>query len=291
MRVPVLIAALFHVTSCCVVAQQARAVDPTTRQVLERMVNPKWKERRVALNDALTLLISTKQSANDADKLRLGVIQLLTLENKLNKTPTDAAERRLTKDEDVDGPVDTTVPPGTWSEERSDYYADLIGAVANLNDERAIPVLLAAAHTGGMATQGVARFGKKALDPTLEQVKGPDSELAVGALFVILEMLNLRTVSDPDSHLRIKNALRTALVSPDPERRDSAVSAVEHLDDREEFVPILKELAERDPAKLSGQPQYDGSIGDIYFVRLSATRVLQSIAKHERPPARPIQGR
>jgi HEAT repeat protein len=170
------------------------------------------------------------------------------------------------------------------SEEQSEYYARLIGTVAGLRDERAIPALLGAAPTGAMAIQGVARFGKKALDGVLGQVKSHDSELASAAVTVLANMLEFRTVSDPDSHLRIKNALRSALASPDSGLRDSAVFAVEFLDDREEFVPMLKELAEHDPSKLEGQPLYDGTIGDFYYVRTHAKRALRSIANHE-PPA------
>ena len=156
--------------------------------------------------------------------------------------------------------------------------------MAALRDERAIPALLGAAPTGGMATQGVARFGRKALDAVLEQVKSPNSDLASGAIFVLRDMLEFRTVNDPDSHLRIKNALRSALASPDSIVRSSAVGAIEFLDDREEFVAVLKDLAEHDPDKLAGQPLFDGTIGDAYFVRQIAKRLLRSIASHE-PPA------
>jgi hypothetical protein len=255
------------------------------------MTSSKWKERRTAFYGALTLLESGWQNASDADTLRCGLIQLLDRENSLNKPPEELARQRTVPRDDEEEAADKTLPPGTWSEERSDYYADLIGSVADLDDERAIPVLLAAAQTGGMAAQGVARFGITALDPVLEQVRGSDSMLACGAIFVIHEMLKLRTANDAGSQLRIKNALREALSSTDSWRRSYAVSAIEYLDGREEFVPTLKQLAEHDPAKLGGQPLKDGSIGDIYYVRQDARRVLQGIAKHERPPAGPIQGR
>jgi hypothetical protein len=55
------------------------------------------------------------------------------------------------------------------------------------------------------------------------------------------------------------------------------------LDDREEFVPILKDLAERDSYKLAGQPNADGSTADFYAVREHATKLLHKIANHERP--------
>ena len=155
--------------------------------------------------------------------------------------------------------------------------------MADLKDERAIPALLAAAPTGGMAIRGVARFGKKALDAVLDRLRAGMKSLAYGAVFVLAKMLEFRTVSHPDSHLRIKNALRSSLDVAYSNVRFSAVGAIEYLDDREEFVPMLKDLAEHDPYKLAGQPLYDGTIGDAYFVRQIAERVLRSIANHEPP--------
>ncbi len=170
-------------------------------------------------------------------------------------------------------------------EEESDYYSVLIGFVANLNDERAIPALLGAANTGGSATRGVARFGKRALDPTLVQVKSANADLAEGALWVIRDMLEFRLVSDPESHLRIKDALRSALRSSEFGVRVSAMGAIEYLDDRDEFVPLLKEVAEHDPVKIAGQrPDDGGDNGEFYPARFDARRLLRKIANHEQPP-------
>lgn len=239
-----------------------------------------------AFYDALALLESDKRSASEIDRLRRGLIELLTMEIDVAQSPDKLARQSAVT---ADGKrVSSGTPPlGAWSEEHSEYFAELVGSVAALDDERAIPVLLAVATSGGMAAQGVARFGTKALDAVLEQANGPDSKLAEGALFVITQMLNLRTVHDAASLSRIKNALRTALASSDPGRRDSAVYAIEFLADREEFVPMLKQLAEHDPAKLSAQPLNDGSVGDLYFVRYNAKRVLDNIARHEPLPRLP----
>jgi hypothetical protein len=243
-------------------AQQMAVVHPSVSSVLDRMSHPKWTERERAFEDATDLIASGKQTPADIDRLRLGVIQLLATENN-DKVP--AADER-------DG------------EENSEYYASLIGFVANSGDERAIPSLLGATSTGGIAIRGVAQFGKKALGPTLEQVKSRDSKLASGAVFVIREMLQLGTVSDPDSHLQIKNALRFALASSEFVVRLSAIGAIECLDDREEFVPMLKEVAEHDPVKLAGQqPDDGGDNGEFYPARRDARRLLRKIANHESP--------
>jgi hypothetical protein len=243
-------------------AQQMAAVQPTVSSVVDRMNSPRWREREKAFEEATNLVASGKRTPADLDRVRLGVIQLLATENN-DKVP--AADERE-------------------GEENSEYYASLIGFVANLGDERAIPSLLGASSTGGIAIRGVAQFGKKALDPTLEQVKSLDSKLASGAVFVIREMLLMGTVSDPESHLRVKNALRSALASPEFLVRISAIGAIECLDDREEFVPILKEVAEHDPVKLAGQqPDDGGDKGEFYPARRDARRLLRKIANHQSP--------
>jgi hypothetical protein len=260
------------------VAQQASTAHPTVSSVLERMKSPRWAERARASYEAGELLVSTNESPDDVDKLRLGIIQLLIKENNGGlKEPDDGAKQGSTNS---NGTGEANEGDG---EEESDYYSGLIGFVADLNDKRAIPALLGAAGTGGMVTRGVARFGKKALNPTLAQVKSQNSDLANGAVFVILEMLKMHTVGDPDSHLRIKNALRSALASPEYRVRGAAIGAIEYLDDREEFVPILKGIAERDPYRLADQPDNDGKIRDVYFVREHASKLLRKIASHEPP--------
>ena len=283
MRTIVPIGALLIITAGFAVDQRASATDLNVSRALDGMKSTAWAERSKAVDEAAALLASGKSLASDLDDLRLGLIQLLATENKERKPASDAAGQSLANQRTADETEDETALSGTWSEDRSEYYAGLIGTVAGLADERAIPVLLAAASTGGMAIRGVARFGKKALDPVLDQVKSQDSYLASGAVFVLAKMLEFRTVRDPDSHLRIKNSLRWALSSPDGGVRDVAVFAIEYLDDREEFVPILKNLAEHDPYKLGGQPLFDGTVGDLYFVRDHAKRVLRSIANHEPP--------
>lgn len=243
-------------------AQETVSAQPAVSSVLQGMKAPKWTQRQEAFGQAYELLSSGEMTHKDADSLRVGVIQLLLTENGDKTPPGDEGE----------------------GEQRGEFYAGLIDFVGHMGDERAIPALLGACGTGGIATRAIARFGKKALDPTLAQVQGKDPELAAGALFVIRDMLEFGLVSDPQSFLRIRNAVRSSLDAEDPSRRDSAVYLVEYLDDREEFVVKLKGIAEHDPAKLPNQPREDGSVGDFYFVRAHAARVLQQIANHQRPP-------
>lgn len=75
--------------------------------------------------------------------------------------------------------------------------------MAGLNDECAIPAILGAAGTGGIATRALARFGNKALDPVVAQLRSPD----------------------PDSQLAEKSTLRTNfLQNQTPARKRAAES-------------------------------------------------------------------
>jgi hypothetical protein len=243
-------------------AQQTSEAQSTVSNVLSGMKSPKWRQRMQAFGEASDLMASADTDPRDADRLRLGIFQLLAMENGDKAAPADEAE----------------------GEEHGEYHARLIVFVGNLGDERAVPALLGAAGTGGIATRAVARFGKKALDPTLAQVEGKEPNLASDALFVIRDMLEFGLVTDPESRQRIRNAVRSVLSADDADLRDTAVCLVPYLDNREEFAPKLRDIAEHDPAKLPNQPKEDGTVGDFYFVRASAVRVLQQIANHQRPP-------
>lgn len=262
MRATLLALALWFAFLATITAQQPSTVHETVSTALHAMESESWTDRSNALQESTALLASGKQTSDDTDKLRVGLIKLLATEN---------VQTRILPKQDA---------PEEDMEEYSEYYADLVAAVSNLKDERAIPSLLGAAYSGGMATRAIARFGKKALNPVLEQANSRDPNLASGAVFVIREMLKMHTVTDPDSHLRMENALRLALVSPNFGVRDSVLYAIEYLDNRDEFVPMLNDIAEHDPFK---RPDGGGDNGDIYPVRHHARSLLRKIAEHEPP--------
>jgi hypothetical protein len=254
---------LFAVLSS--VAQEGRAVELNVSQALALMKSPTWSDRSKGLEAATRLMSSGKQAPRDTDRIHLGLIQLLAHE-------TSAAKglNVIVADED--------------REDYSNYFGNLIGAVADLKDPQAIPALLGVADTGGIATRGIARFGKAALDPVLQQVKSQDTSFAEGALFVIRDMLEYQTVSDPGSLTRIKNALREALARPDEIVRESAIYAIEYLNGREEFVAALTDIAKNDPSKVDGQSAGDSQDnGEAYPVRRLARSLLSKIANHEPP--------
>lgn len=258
---------LFAIQS--VAGQQMPSASVRVSDALSLTKDSAWSNREAGLNAVAALLDSGKETPADADRLRLGLVQQLERENIVRQNPA------------------TTIP-NDEREYYSNYFADLIGTVADLNDARAIPSLLAVASSGRMATSGIARFGKIALDPVLRQVASQNPALAEGALFVLVDMLEYHTVNDADSLLRIKSALRTALAHPDGIVRVSAIYAIEYLKDREEFVPILTDIANRDPFNLEGQVAADGQDnGEVFPVRRAARSLLARIAKREPPRVQP----
>lgn len=245
-----------------VLSAQETVLHSDVSRALDGMNALTWVLRAKAFRAMPDLVKVATPSAEEADRLKVGLIRLLSTENAAVNAP------------------DTSNQDG--AEEYEEYYASLISAVATLGDKRAVPALLGASPTGGLATRGVARFGDKALGPVVEQVESRDSQLVSGAVDVLREMLKMHTLTDPESHLRVKNALRAALARPEFDVRLSAIDAIEYLDDRDEFVPILQDLAEHDPFKLA-EPSDKGSTVEVFVVRGDAARLLGKIANHETP--------
>ena len=265
----VISASVFLAMTCVAIAQENRS-QPNVSGVLGQMKATTWSQRSDAFDQAVKVLDSAETSPSDVDRLRLGIIQLLVHENNGGlKAPDNVAPEDYNEG---------------YGEDKAEYYAGLISVIAEINDERAIPALLGAAGSGGIATRAVARFGTKALEPALAQVKSQNSALASGALSVIMQMLKLHTISDSDSHLRIKDALKSALVSPDYRTRANAMYPVEYLDDREEFVPILQDIAAHDSYKSPYYVTKEGkTVGGDYSVRRHAQLLLHRIESHEQP--------
>jgi hypothetical protein len=253
---------IFSLLGVLVITYQAMGeVHPNVSSVLTMMQSQTWTERSKGFQVAAELLAS-QPSPTEADQLRLGVIHLLAIENNDKTSVADESE----------------------GEDQSEYYAGLISYVADLKDERAIPALLGAAMTGGMAIRGVSQFGNRAVPHVIAQVRSTDVHLSEGALFVILNMLEFHTVTDSNALQQINATLRTALARPEELIRETAIAAIEYLNDREEFVPMLHNIAERDPYKINGaRPDDDQDHGELFPVRRAARLLLRQIANHEAP--------
>jgi len=84
--------------------------------------------------------------------------------------------------------------------------------------------------------------------------------------------------------LQIKNALILALASPAYRVRKNALLPIEYLDNREEFVPVLQDIAEHDPYKLTYSLGAPGNKeNDQFVIRHRAQMLLRKIANHEAP--------
>jgi len=190
---------------------------------------------------------------DQADRVKVGLIHMLTTENAsfTNTAPTSEA----------------------YTEQDMNYYARVIEAVASLNDERAIPPLVGAMTTGGMATRGLLKYGDKALGPVLDELKNPDALMRASALETGISILWTRT--DVNSQDRIRQLIQTSLRDPATAVRSQAIMEIDCLTDRKDFEPTLQEIAKTDPTKFPGRA-IDGGDGDEFYpVRYAARRALR----------------
>ena len=159
-------------------AQQGNELHFKLSRTLDGMSSTNWRDRKSAFNE-MPSLADVKQDSGEADRLKVGLIHLLAVENAGTKETVPATEAR---------PENTTEE---HDEEFSDYYGNLIGVVADLNDERAIPALLGAIGTGEMAGRGIAKFGDKALGPLLDLLHDSDNLVRSSVLFTIRDLLEM----------------------------------------------------------------------------------------------------
>jgi len=262
MRIMLLLCVSLLVSSGITPAQQAEDLRLRVSQALREMDASSWEVREKGF-EQLPSLEEVSASPQEVDRVKLGIIRLLSSENALIREYKQKGKFFTTED-------------------HSEYYAGLIASVAAMDDERAIPALLGAVSSGGMAIRAIVRFGDKAVGPLLDLYNTPSKELVdkSSALFTMQEMLEMQIPISEASETKIKNALRTALKDPDYLVRYSAIRAIEYLKDREDFVPALKELAEHDPGENVGKEHHS--------LRPATEQLLQKIANHELPP-RPLQ--
>jgi hypothetical protein len=196
-----------------------------------------------------------------ADQVKLSLIELLKEENhsfiEVKNPPPDS------HDEDDVG----------------EYYAELVDTVSSLNDERAVPALIGAMTTGGMAQRGILKYGDKALQPVLEQLKSSDALARASALGMATAILEGK--SDPAAHALVLNLLRSSLKDPGAVVRRHAVRQIDCLAERQDFAPLLEEIAKTDPDKLPGRALDGGDGGQFYPVRADARRALRHIQNNQ----------
>jgi hypothetical protein len=254
-------------------AQQTPAEPPTVSAILHRMSNSKmdWGNREEAFDEALKLLASENTAPRDIEHMRLGMIGLLTSENTKNnisdKEMAKLAAIRAAYDEDEDA-------------ESQRYMERLIATVAGFNDERAIPALAGAVCYGDVVTKALLSLGDKALVPVLDQLKSRNSTLRMCSLGMAI---SLDTPNGVISQIRVKELIRSSLNDSDPNFRTQVVRAIDCRKDRQDFVPLLQEVAKTDPFLLSSdRGALDGGDGDKFYpVRADARKALRHIQRNE----------
>jgi hypothetical protein len=197
------------------------------------------------------------RNPEQSEAVKLGLIQMLTAENHLfieSKVPPPAAH----EEDDVSG-----------------HYADLIYVVSSLDDERTIPALIGAMTTGGMAQRGLQKYGDKALGPVTQQLKNPDALVRATALEVSVGLLRMH--DDVAAKTRVRELLLASISDPEPVVRRQAIRNIDCLEERQEFVPILEQVAKTDPVKRPGKADDGGETDGFYPVRFEARRALRHI--------------
>jgi hypothetical protein len=264
-----------------VTAQQAASLDSKVSAALDRMSKNDLHTREAAFNDMMALISEGqkratepdraaaltslfKQHPEQADRIKLGLIQLLKADNV-----------------DFQGAA-----PGTYTEDDMEHYAEVVNVVSSLNDKRAIPALVGAMATGGMAQQAIFQHGDKALAPVLKQLKRqPDpnsvSDLLAQASALQMSFALLAKRGDPTSQAQIRELILAYVKAPSGATRRIAVQEIDCLDDRQNFVPLLEEIARTDPQKLGGKPLDGGDNNQFYPVRADAREVLRHIQNNK----------
>ena len=256
--------------------------------IFARMEAPDRPRREAAFEDLLKFLPANDnvesdghpsasfltQNTDEANLVRGALIRLLITENNPRRVQPSGLAKPTTETQESDANAEGS---------EDEYYPELIGIVADFDDERAIPALVGAIATGGMAERGLLKYGEKALGPVLNQLNSPDPLMRSEALSMSVTLL-LRQ-NDAPSHAKILALIGSALQDQEFVSRMAAIQNIERLDDadRVSFVPRLKELAEHDPVILPGKPDDGGDGGKFYPLRQNARRSLRMIANHERP--------
>jgi len=288
---------LFLALGCELTTAQDDAQSPTVADVakagreqrahkvsaaITQMQSPVRSVRETGLQDLLEILFHDSQDSNGladglksffarnpeiADVVRTGLIQSLVDENRRIWDLKSSARNP--------GVTPTPEPESAEAEgTEDDFYPTVIELVAALDDERAIPALVGAIPTGGMAQGGLLKYGQKALNPVLEQLSNPDplmrsEALAFGVTILLKE-------NDPAARARITELVQSGLRDQEFLVRMAAIRSIERIDDRDSFVPELRELAEHDPLNIP-----ESGAADDYPVRREAIRALHMIANHE----------
>jgi hypothetical protein len=258
-------------------AQEPPLIRGRVEDILARMKSTQLSARERAFDDlmllvseddhqtrvggsASTLATFLVRHPDQADSVKLGLIQLLSSSNDLFV-------------------VGKNVENEVYTENDSGHYADFIDTVASLDDERAIPALVGAMTTGGIAKRGLLKYGDKALGPVMEQLKNEDPLVRAAALGMSISLLKPK--KDSPSRQRVLELVRSALADPASVVRGHAIREIDCLEERQEFLPVLKQMSRDDPEKFPRRTADGSPAQDFYPVRYDAQRVLGDIRNNK----------
>ncbi len=268
-------------------AQQAPAEPPTDSAILQRMGNSKmdWGNREEAFDEASKLLTSENTAPRDVERLRLGMIGLLTAENAKANVPDEEMAKLAAAASNCGNAADNCAGAGEAYDEDEDaesqrYMQRLMATVAGFNDERAIPALAGAVCWGDTVTKPLLALGDKALAAVLDQLKSRNSTLRMCSLFVVI---GVEAPNGVVSQTHIKELIRSSLNDPDQAVRIHVVRTIDCRKDRQDFLLLLQEVAKTDPFILPADgPAFDGGDGGKFYpVRADARKALRHIQRNE----------
>jgi hypothetical protein len=262
--------------------QQQDALRSRVATVLLGLQSPDYETRRASFDNLSTLLIEGINDPpgkfygggiegyrrvqdkffalhpDEADSIRLGLIHLLETETRAEKA----------------------APVGSRTEGDGEYFFSATMAVSGLHDERSIPALVGTIYSSGV---DLLQFGDVALEPIVAQLKNPYALSRSKALQ--LAAIILESKKEAGRLSRVEGLIRESINDNAPVVRSVAIREIGCLDNRQEWVPVLEQIAKTDAAKLPGRAD-DGIDNDgFYPVRFEARRTLRNI-ENNKPCAR-----
>lgn len=253
-----------------------------TLRLCEQLKNaPDWKARLFAFNHMVELGMNHKSSptaprdgihrlaGNDDPRAREALVQALiaalAAENRRIYAPRPSGNRT------------------PLSNDEGELHADLIWALADLQDPRSTDVLLDAVNTGNVAVSSLATFGDKSLPKVMERLNAkPDRETNLSLMLVILQMCEDRNLShvSPESKATIRQVLLAALNDHDPMIRKAGCKGLALFGDPA-TIPDLNRIASKDPETSTKRKHITYPIRDEAKDAIETIRAKQPVPKPE----------
>lgn len=135
---------------------------------------------------------------------------------------------------------------GSMSQERSDFYGDVIASVASLKDTRSVTALAGAIGTGALATDGLAALGDAAL-PALDAAQKSEIVMErIGAVYVLSKLASRSNQGlRVSSTLAVRSRLIHGLDDGNPLVRQAAIEGLVPFSDQQ-VVGLILRIATRD---------------------------------------------